>query len=469
MKKRAGLIATLWVGINALTVPTAASRDRFLVRIKPSAHSIEEPADRQGLQLLRSLGPGRSSFLVTGSDDPNGSLLERIQADPDVEAAERVLQVRLPEFRSQADSFDFEPTIRAWLSSATGRSLLANRGFVDYFGALAWESYLEQPSVRITQGVRAQRLATGRGVSIAIIDTRIENHPVLENVLDPGYDFVGDWPEEDGDLDEAVADVNLQQGTTVVINVPPPGPKTPGKPAAGSAWTGDEQEYALGHGTMVAGIVHRVAPEARIMPLRVFARDGSADTAGIVRAIYYAVDHGARVINMSFSTSVLSPELLRAVNYATRRGVVCVASAGNHARATMVYPASLANVLGVASTDDRDHRSAFSNHGLDVVEVAAPGEGIVTTYLDGAYAVGWGTSFSGALVSGGAALLLDISSSLDQYDVAKLLSRTAERTIDDPDQGRVDFWRAARAAALTRAYERAPESGAGRQGGRDTR
>jgi len=111
----------------------------------------------------------------------------------------------------------------------------------------------------------------------------------------------------------------------------------------------------------------------------------------------------------------------------------------------MVYPASLANVLGVASTDDADHRSAFSNFGPDVATVAAPGEGIVTTYLDGAYAAGWGTSFSGALVSGGAALLLDVSSTLDQYDVARLLTRTAERTYEDREQRRVDFWRAVRA------------------------
>jgi subtilisin family serine protease len=457
MKKRAGLIASFWVGMYALIVPTASSSDRFLVRIKSSAHSIEEPADRQGLQLVRALSPGRSSFLVTGSDDSTGSLLERIQADPDVEAAEKVQEIRLPEFPGQADSFNFEPTINAWLSSATGKKLLSSRAFVDYFGALVWESYLEQPSMRITQGVRAQRLATGKGVTIAIIDTRIENHPVLENVLDPGFDFI-----RDGEPDEPVStDVNLQQGTTVVININTPG-KTPGLLPDGSVRTGNEQEYALGHGTMVAGIVHLTAPEARIMPLRVFGRDGSADTERIVRAIYYAVDHGARVINMSFSTNALSAELLRAVNYATRRGVICVASAGNHARATMVYPASLANVLGVASTDDRDHRSAFSNYGPDVAELGAPGEGIVTTYLDGAYAVGWGTSFSGAFVSGGAALLLDIASSLDQYDVAKLLSRTAERMSDDPDQGRVDLWRAARAAAFARTFDRSPEHGPGR-------
>ncbi len=446
MKKRAGLIAILWIGISAIITPTVSSSDRFLVRIKPSAQSIEEPVDRQGLRLIRSFGPGLSSFLAAGSDEPD-TLLERIQADPDVEAAEKVLEVRLPEFQSQANSFDFGPTIAAWLSSETGTALLANRDFVEYFGVPVWESYLEQPSMRITHAAKAQRVATGRGVTVAIIDTRIEAHPVLEGVLDAGQEFVRDGPGGEADpYENGRGGVDLQQGTTVVINVTKP----PGQPfgsalAIGAPRTASEQEYALGHGTMIAGIVHLIAPEARIMPLKVFARDGSTDTARIVRAIYYAVDHGARVINMSFASTGLSPELLRAVNYATRRGVICVAAAGNQGQSTSVYPASLANVLGVGSTDDRDHRSAFSNYGPDVAKLAAPGEGIVTTYLGGEYAAGWGTSFSGALVAGGAALLLDVSSTLDQYDVARVLSRTGERTAEDPDQRRVDFWRAVRA------------------------
>jgi subtilisin family serine protease len=454
MKKRTGLIATLWMGMGALAVPAASSDDRFLVRIKSSADGIEEPAARQGLELVRPLGP-RGSYLMAGPQDPAGTLLERIQADPDVEAAEKVLEVRLPEFTGQTAAFDFEPLIQAWLSSAITKSLLADRAFVDYFGAPAWESYLGQPSVTITRGARALRAATGRGVTVAIIDTAIERHPALEAVLFPGYDFIRDSPSEAGDSDVDGDDLNLEQGTTVVINVANSSdPHGSSRSAGGqgdsrlgaSARTGDEGDYARGHGTMIAGIVHLTAPEARIMPLRVFGGDGSADTARVIRAIYYAVDHGARVINMSFSSSSLSPELLRAMNYATRRGVTCVASSGNQARATMAYPASLANVIGVSSTDDRDRRSAFSNYGPDVADVAAPGEGIVTTYLDGLYAVGWGTSFSTATVSGGAALLLDVAPTLYPYDVARLLSRTAQRA-NDLNDGRVDLWRAVRAAA----------------------
>jgi subtilisin family serine protease len=195
---------------------------------------------------------------------------------------------------------------------------------------------------------------------------------------------------------------------------------------------------------MIAGVIHLIAPKARIMPLRVFGPDGRTDTATIIRAIYYAVDHGADVINMSFSTTELSAELARAVDYATRRGVICVASAGNQARDAESYPASFANVVGVAATDDSDRRSGFSNFGSKVADIAAPGEGILTTYLDGAYAVGWGTSFSTALVSGGAALLLDIDS-LDQFEVAETLSRSADRI--SRDLGRIDLYDAVQRAA----------------------
>ena len=86
---------------------------------------------------------------------------------------------------------------------------------------------------------------------------------------------------------------------------------------------------AFGHGTMVAGLVHLVAPTAKIMPLKAFRADGTSRVLDIVRAVYYAADHGATVINMSFSLSGSSPELAEALEYATSRKVICVASAGN--------------------------------------------------------------------------------------------------------------------------------------------
>ena len=164
---------------------------------------------------------------------------------------------------------------------------------------------------------------------------------------------------------------------------------------------------AFGHGTMVAGVVHRAAPWAKIMPLKAFTADGQANLFDIVRAVYWAVDHGAQVINMSFSMEAFSPELLRAVNYAARKGVTCVASAGNDGAETTVYPAALGDAIGVASTDRWDYLSPFSNFGDDLVTVSAPGENILTAYPGGRWAVVSGTSFAAPWVSGAVALFVD--------------------------------------------------------------
>ena len=75
----------------------------------------------------------------------------------------------------------------------------------------------------------------------------------------------------------------------------------------------------------------------------------------------------------------------------------------------MVYPAGYhSSVMGVASTNNQDIRSSFSNYGNTLVTVAAPGEGVVTLYPGNNYAEGWGTSFSAPLVAGGAALLVQL-------------------------------------------------------------
>ena len=135
---------------------------------------------------------------------------------------------------------------------------------------------------------------------------------------------------------------------------------------------------------MTAGIVHLVAPQAKIMPLKSFNANGTAYDSDILRAIYYAVKNGAKVLNMSFDYTSYSPELANAIKYANNNGVVLVASAGNDGRQTVVYPGGLPSVIDVASTSNSDVQSVFTNYGAPPVWMAAPGEGVVTTYP-------WGT------------------------------------------------------------------------------
>jgi subtilisin family serine protease len=203
----------------------------------------------------------------------------------------------------------------------------------------------------------------------------------------------------------------------------------------------DSHFAAFGHGTMVAGIIHLVAPTAKILPLKAFRPDGTGYLSDIIRATYYAVENRANVINMSFNFTSPSPELTRAMAYANSNSAICVASAGNAGRQEYAYPASLRNVMGVASTSDFDTRSSFSNYGSQVVWVAAPGEQIVSTYPFGTYASSSGTSFSAPFVSGGVALLLSANPNLTPSAAATAIAQ-AQVLTPDLVNGRLDLYRA---------------------------
>src|SRR5688572_16238573 len=302
------------------------------------------------------------------------------------------------------------------------------------------------PLVSGSRGSRCGRLA--------IIDTGVDpNHPLLQGSLVPGYDFINDtpgiaseWSDVDGSL-VSILDgslVSILDGSLVSIldNVVPLNGSTVAILDQDTAAALDPGMLpaAFGHGTMVAGIVHLVAPTAKIMPLKAFRSDGTATAYDVVRAIEYAVEHGARVINMSFSSTEISLEIAHAISVATSMGVVCVASAGNLGQELLVYPAALRNVLSVASTTSGmpATRSTFSNFGAALVSLGAPGEGIITSYPGGNYAGGWGTSFSAPLAAGAAALLLQADPSLDQAK-ADIALGNADRIDAGTGRGRLNL------------------------------
>jgi subtilisin family serine protease len=123
------------------------------------------------------------------------------------------------------------------------------------------------------------------------------------------------------------------------------------------------------------------------------------------------VDHNASVLNMSFSTTQPSAALEKAIAYANSKGVICVAAAGNNGRAEVVYPGAYSKVIDVASINNDSIRSLFSNYGSQI-ELAAPGEAVITTYPGNRYAQVWGTSFSAPMAAGGAALLVGMNGNI---------------------------------------------------------
>ncbi len=291
---------------------------------------------------------------------------------------------------------------------------------VQYSGSTVWDGYVNQPAANIVRVSAAQTTfnVMGRGI-VADIDTGVDpNHPALKPVLLPGYDFTRNQPGGSEMTDysgpppsggpTSVATVNqstaavLDQSTAAVLDA-----------------TVNPQYAAFGHGTMVMGIIHLVAPQAQLLPLKAFSSDGTGYLSNILHAVYYGVQSGTNVINMSFDMKSNSPEFSKAINYANQNGVICGASAGNDGMQETVYPAAYQNdVMGVASTSDTDTRSSFSNYGDAIVWVAAPGEGVISTYPFSTYAAGWGTSFSAPFVSGAGALLLNLDPTTNESKAA---------------------------------------------------
>jgi subtilisin family serine protease len=287
----------------------------------------------------------------------------------------------------------------------------------NYYGSNAWDGYVNQPAVQTINLAKAQSTFNVGGAGIvADIDTGVDpTHPVLQGVLLQGYDFTRNLPGG-SELRDISGSAPPPCNTCVAANV---NQHTVAMVDQHTAAMVDGEEYAaFGHGTMVAGVIHLTAPAAQILPLKSFHADGTGNLSDILRAIYYAVQNNANVINMSFDLTQQSTELGNAINYASTSNVICVASSGNDGEMEVVYPAASQGVIGVASTNAQDQRSTFSNYGDQVVWVAAPGEAIITTYPFGNYAAGWGTSFSSPFVAGTAALILDMQPNVNPNQAA---------------------------------------------------
>jgi hypothetical protein len=161
------------------------------------------------------------------------------------------------------------------------------------------------------------------------------------------------------------------------------------------------------------------------MAVKALSATGYGTYADVARGIVYAVDHGARVINLSLGGDVDSSTLSDAVAYAVGNGVVVTAAAGNSGTSAPTYPAAYPGVIAVGATDAQDARADFSNFGFWLT-VMAPGVNITTTDFGGGYADFTGTSPAAPFAAGAAALMLAVNPQLDSPKVRAILAMTSD-------------------------------------------
>jgi subtilisin family serine protease len=401
MKRRAllgFLLCAFWA------MPAQAER-RFIVRDSGGLTAVKSICAALGCTVAETLdGSLGQVFLLTTPDSVNSTTFLR------------VLVTQTGVVDAESDQMAQTSTSRYTIPKS-----LSDTKPVSYFGQTVARGYITQPAVQIIDLSHAQSTFHVKGAGIvAVIDTGIDpNQPVLKNSLVPGYDFTRNLEGEGDETADIILSSTPTAGTATWVNQQSAANVDQ---STAAVVDGNPGYSAFGHGTMVAGIVHVVAPGASLMPLKTFRADGTGYNSEIIRAIYFAVFHNANILNMSFNVAGYSLELKKAVDFAAFKGLTSVAAAGNSGKETLVYPAAFVTVMGIASTTNDDLRSSFSNYGNQLVWVAAPGEGIVTTYPFATYAAGWGTSFSTPFVAGVAALMLDVQSPCNESQSAQAIA-----------------------------------------------
>jgi len=273
-------------------------------------------------------------------------------------------------------------------------------------------------------------------VVVGIIDTGIDpSHPDLVDAIwvNPGEDLDGDGRptvrDSNGLDDDGNGLVDDVWGWDFV--------DAPRHPDRGDYRDPDNEPLdEHGHGTAVAGIIAAtgdnrigiagVAHGTKLMILRAGTARGLLEEDDVAAAIFYAVDKGARIINMSFGDTEEAPFLRDVIAYAYQRGLCLVASAGNSGDDTPHYPAGLQETFGVGASTESDEVASFSSFG-EAVDFVAPGVSVLTTAPGGRYERLTGTSAAAPVVSGICALLLAAN---PQFTVEQLRGKLAATAVD---------------------------------------
>jgi subtilisin family serine protease len=355
-------------------------------------------SDVQPVLAQDSIASAPATYLIQFQPDTSATERDAWLASQGVELLSWLPQIGVAEVRMAGEQAE---SLAASLAlSAAGTTPIA---YVEANTTVSGDRVITDPAYSDTSRGYAQqmlRIAAAWDVTegdndivVAIVDTGINpNHPEFAGRIIAGYDYVNN---DDDPLDDN------------------------------------------GHGTHIAGIVAAglngigtvgVCPQCKLMPVKVLDERSGGNWGLVAKGILYAVDHGARVINLSLGATISSLTLENAIQYAQKNNVVVVAAAGNLGIETPFYPAAIPYVIAVSGTDRFDLRWSQSNYG-NFVDVAAPAVSIYSSYYDlvntSGYAFMSGTSMATPFVSGLAGLVLSRQPELTGTGVTELITQNA--------------------------------------------
>jgi len=376
---------------------------RFVVGFEPGAVDAAGAwVEQQGGSVVRADQTG-GCFIVADFPEGDGARGERLAA-----SAQRTSGIRY-----------FEPNLRV-----TAAALPNDPYFLPY----QWDKW-------VMYGDQAWDIVGGTmDVRVAVVDNGTDwQHPDLAASFktgELGFDFIGN------DNDPRPDNINVPQSF---------------------------------HGTHVAGIIAATRNNnegiagwslVQLLAVRVLNDSGSGTTDVVASGIRWAADHGARIINMSLTSSASSQVLVEACQYAAQAGVLLVAASGNEGQQAIGYPAALSQCIAVGASSTDSRLAYFSNYGPEQ-ELAAPGVSILSTVPGARYDSADGTSMAAPQVSGVAALVLAKDYGLSASEVRAILDASA---IDMGVAGRdvqygYGLVNAKRAVDLAGAYGDCPRTG----------
>lgn len=294
---------------------------------------------------------------------------------------------------------------------------LAISNSIEGWRAKNWGLYNTEARSHVNAPQAWKLLSTKRKIVVAVIDTGTDSsHPGLKGNVAMGFNFVND--HEGGTVDDH------------------------------------------GHGTHVSGIILAVSDfHATVIPIKYYSdsNSGSVNLRNTVKALNFAIDHEAKIINYSGGGPEPSEEEYLALKRAETKGILVVTAAGNEHQDTDIpenkyYPAAyrLSNMVSVAATDIHNNFLASSNWGKQRVDVTAPGDNIFSTLPGSRFGYMSGTSQATAFVTGVAAMMLSENPKLKAKDLKALIEKTVDRFPQQAKKtktgGRVNAYAALKAA-----------------------